>query len=257
MIKKTKLNHPVLVAAWPGMGNVALRAASYLREELNAVEYEQIEPQDFFSVPTVLIRNGLIENIKLPESKFYFWKNEGGKNDLLIFLTAAQPIGGKEIIFSQLILEIAKKAGVEKIFTFAAMSTTIDHRTQPAVWVTATSPGILEELKKFSLNTMQEGYIGGLNGVFLGVAKSANFEGACLLGEIPFYATQIENPKASLAILEIFSKLFEIPLDLSKLSTLAQYMEKEIDHYLIQLKEKLSPYHFPDQEKDKGPQYIH
>jgi proteasome assembly chaperone (PAC2) family protein len=104
---------------------------------------------------------------------------------------------------------------------------------------------------------MQEGYIGGLNGVFLGVAKSANFEGACLLGEIPFYATQIENPKASLAILEIFSKLFEIPLDLSKLSTLAQYMEKEIDHYLIQLKEKLSPYHFPDQEKDKGPQYIH
>ena len=98
MIKKTKLqklNNPILIAAWPGMGNVALKAAHYLREELNAQEYQKIEPQDFFHIPMISIRNALIESIRLPESKFYFWKNKDGKNDLLIFLSEAQPIAGK------------------------------------------------------------------------------------------------------------------------------------------------------------------
>ena len=260
MIKKTKppkLNNPVLVAAWPGMGNVALKAVSYLREELSAQEYAHIQPQDFFPTPTVFIQNALIEKIKHPESKFYFWHNEGGKNDLLIFSSEAQPIVGKEIQFSNLMLEIAKNAGVEKIFTFAAMSSTIGHRTKPGVWGAATSPAMVRLLKKLNITILQDGHIGGLNGVFLGIAKEANFEGACLLGEIPFYATQIENPKSSWAVLEVFSQLLKIPVDFSKISVLSQYMEKEIDNYLLQVKEKFSAQELPETEKDKGPQYIH
>lgn len=260
MVKKTKtskLNNPILVAAWPGMGNVALKAATYLQEELNAQEYGTIEPQDFFPVPTIFIRNSIIETVKLPINKFYFWKNEGGRNDLLIFISESQPISGKEIQFSNFVLEVAKKARVEKIITFAAMSTSIDHRTKPGVWGTATSLEMLEELKRFNIKILNEGYIGGLNGVFLGIAKKAGFNGACLLGEIPFYATQIENPRTSWAVLEVFSQLFGISLDFSKISAFAEYMEKEIDNYLIQLKEKLSPQEFPEQDKDKGPQYIH
>jgi proteasome assembly chaperone (PAC2) family protein len=260
MIKKTKLlklNNPILIAAWPGMGNVALKAAHYLREELNAQEYQQIEPQDFFPIPMISIRNALIESIRLPESKFYFWKNKDGKNDLLIFLSEAQPIVGKEIRFSHLILDVAKHAGVKKIFTFAALSSTIDHRAKPGVWGIATSLGMLKQLQKLNINILHDGHIGGLNGVFLGIAQEAHFEGACLLGEIPFYATQIENPNASWAVLEVFTQLFKLSLDFSKLSTLTRYMEKEIDNYLTQIKEKFSSQELPEQEKDKGPQYIH
>ena len=260
MIKKSlskKLKNPILVAAWPGMGNVALKAANYLQEELSAQEYGVIEPEDFFTLSTIFIHNGLIEKVKLPISKFYYWKNEKGRNDLLIFTSESQPISGKEIRFSNLILEVAKKEGVEKIITFAAMSRSIDHHAKPSVWGTATSPELLDQLKKLNLNILNEGYIGGLNGVFLGIAKESDFDGICLLGEIPSYATHIENPRASLAVLEVFTKITEISLDLSKLSALAEYMEKEIDHYLLQFKEQFSQKDLPDKEKDKGPPYVH
>jgi proteasome assembly chaperone (PAC2) family protein len=239
------------------MGNVALKATQYLREELNAQEYQSIEPQDFFPIPTISIRNALIETIRLPESKFYFWKNKEGKNDLLIFSSEAQPIAGNEIRFSHRILEIAKTAGVKKIFTFAAISSTIDHRVKPGVWGTATSVTLLKQLQKLNITILHDGHIGGLNGVFLGIAKEAHFEGACLLGEIPFYATQIENPYASWVVLEVFTQLCKLSLDFSKLSTLTRYMEKEMDNYLVQIKEKFSSQELPEQEKGKGPQYIH
>jgi proteasome assembly chaperone (PAC2) family protein len=256
-IKLPKLNNPILVAAWPGMGNVALKAAHYLREALNAREYHRIDPQDFFPIPTISIRNALIETIRLPETKFYFWKNKKPKNDLLICVSEAQPIAGKEIKFSNLILDVAKQAGVKKIFTFASLTSTIDHRTKPGVWGIATSFTMLKQLEKLTINILNDGQIGGLNGVFLGIAKEAHFEGACLLGEIPFYAAQIENPYASWAVLEVFTHFFKISLDFSKLSTLTRYMEKEIDNYLMQIKEKFSSQELPEQERDKGPQYIH
>jgi hypothetical protein len=34
-------------------------------------------------------------------------------------------------------------------------------------------------------------------------------------------------------------------------------MEKEIDHYLLQVKEQLSQKDLPDKERDKGPPYVH
>jgi len=46
--KEPKLNSPYLVAAWPGMGNVALKAATYLREKLRAEEFGEIEADGFF-----------------------------------------------------------------------------------------------------------------------------------------------------------------------------------------------------------------
>ena len=36
---------PIMVAAWPGMGNVAFGAAIYLKETLNAEKFAEIEPQ--------------------------------------------------------------------------------------------------------------------------------------------------------------------------------------------------------------------
>jgi hypothetical protein len=75
-----------------------------------------------------------------------------------------------------------------------------------------------------------------MNGLFLGIAKRENFKGFCLLGEIPFYTVQVENPKASLAVLEALHKILNIQIDLASLIEQVHAMEGEINKFLDYLK---------------------
>ena len=72
LFKEPKLNKPSLVAAWPGVGNVALVAASYLKEKLKAEEFAEIEPLPFFELNGVIIEDNLIQQPKFPQSKLQY-----------------------------------------------------------------------------------------------------------------------------------------------------------------------------------------
>ncbi|KKL04740.1 hypothetical protein LCGC14_2613030, partial [marine sediment metagenome] len=82
----------ILVAAWPGMGNVAYGAAMHLRENLKAVKFAEIRPEDIFYQTGIQIRDGSVEVPDLPKSEFYFYKNQHTPHDLLIFIGESQPV---------------------------------------------------------------------------------------------------------------------------------------------------------------------
>ena len=75
-----------------------------------------------------------------------------------------------------------------------------------------------------------------MNGLFLTIAKKNNFKGFCLLGEIPLYTIQIENPKASAAVITALSKILNFKIDVSVLLEQAENMENEINKLLDYLK---------------------
>ncbi len=83
---------------------------------------------------------------------------------------------------------------------------------------------------------LTEGQISGMNGLFLGIAKEEGLKGFCLLGGIPLYTIQIENPKASIAVLEALAKILNIQIDCTKLRDQAHAMEGEINKLLDYLK---------------------
>ncbi|OGX15080.1 MAG: hypothetical protein A2166_06600 [Omnitrophica WOR_2 bacterium RBG_13_41_10] len=234
--KKPKLKDPCLICAWPGMGEVAFKAASYLANTLKAVEFASILPQDYFYLTGSLVKNGILDIPKLPSGKFYYWKNGAGKNDLIIFISDAQPDLTKAEDYCNKIISLAKSFKVKSVISFAAMPQAIDHTQQPGVWFVATSPKVSNNLKKFNLSVLLEGQISGMNGLFLGVAKEKGLEGFCLLGEIPLYTIQIDNPKASYAVLEALSKILGIRIGFTGLVNQAQTMEGEINKLLDYLK---------------------
>ncbi len=89
--KEPKLHNPSLLAAWPGVANVALEATTYLKDKLQAEEFAEIEAQSFFEVTGVYVEKNLVQPPRLPENKFYYWKRKGKEGDLIIFLGEAQP----------------------------------------------------------------------------------------------------------------------------------------------------------------------
>jgi len=131
------------------------------------------------------------------------------------------------------------------------MPQAIDHNQRPNVWFTATSQLLKKELLNHNIQMLNDGHISGLNGLFLGMAKRAGLDGFCLLGEIPFYTIQIENPKASCAVLEALSRITGVTADLSDLREQAAQLDGQINNLLEYLKLGSTPGPIGEEEIDK------
>lgn len=246
-VKKPRLVNPVLIVAWPGMGEVALRSGTYLVENLKCEVFACLNSADYFYPTASKIKNGILSTRELPQNYFYYWKNPNAEVglktqafDLIIFLSTAQPDLSKAADYADNILEVARLYKVKLVVSFAAMPAAIDHIQTPGVWFSATNKELVKHLEKFEVRIMSEGEISGFNGLFLGMAKKKGFSGFCLLGEIPIYTIQIGNPKAARAVLEKLKRILNLPLDLKELEKQAQIIEGEINKLVDYLKEGIS-----------------
>jgi proteasome assembly chaperone (PAC2) family protein len=230
-----------MLAAWPGVSNVAMIVASYLARKLEPKELAQIRPRDVFDPVGVMVRNNLVEEPQFPQSTFYYHKNPFGQ-DIILFLGEAQP-NSKSYDLANCIVDVAERFHVQRIYTCAAAITRIHHTEQPRVWGVGTSPDIVQELAGYG--TFQGGnlQIAGLNGILLGVAKERGMEAACLLGEVPGYATRLHNPMAALAVTRVLLDILKLNINLEELAAVseearermkqiaAEAMEEYIDYF--------------------------
>ncbi len=243
ILKRISVKNPVAIACWPGMGEVAFRAGLFLKKSLNFRLFAKIENTGFFSPQGVLVQKGLINLPKIAEGNFYFYKSPSKKRDIILFLAEAQPTLEKAYEFGKVIVEFIYSYKVLRVFSFAAFPQAIEHTQASSVWISATHKEVLEEFSSYNLKVLEEGQISGLNGLFLGLAKEKGLKGACFLGEIPFYTISIENPKASLAVLEVLDKYLGLELDFEELEERAKFLEGEINKLVGYLKGN-----FPSQE---------
>ncbi len=248
MAEKLKLNHPWLVAVWPGMGHVALNAGYYLLSKLGMHVIAEFEAVDLFDVDHVAVKEGLIETGHRPRNRFFAWTDPNEKHDLVVFLGEAQPPLGK-YQFCRKLIEFAKDLGVERVFTFAAMATQMHPEHPSRVLGAATDGDSLAELKRLELEILQDGHIGGLNGVLLGVAAESGLRGACLLGEMPHIFSQLPFPKASQAILEVFTTITGIELDFTELAEQTRIMEQQLGELLARVEQSMGSQYRAEEEE--------
>lgn len=230
-----QLRNPIFIAAWPGMGEVAYRSILFLREVMGFKMFAKLEADNYFKPAAIFVEKGIVGLPSLPAGFFYYLK---GKEfpDIILFLGEAQPPleYGEEL--SLAIVNFIKKYQAKFILTFAAKPEPIDHKSDSGVWIAATHKEVLKEFSTLNLKRLDEGQISGLNGIILGIGKKEGLKGACLLGEIPFYTVQIENPKAIISVLNVVNTHFNLNLNFSPLIERAKFMEEEIDKLISYLK---------------------
>jgi len=210
---------------------VALNAGYYLLSKLGMDVAAELEAGELFDIDHVEVKEGLIQPARRPRNRFFVWVDPDGERDLVVFLGEAQPPLGKYPFCRQLIA-YARKVGVERVLTFAAMATRMRPGQRSRVFGAATDADSLEELKRLELELVNEGQIGGLNGVLLGAAAEAGLPGACLLGEMPHVFTQLPFPKASLAVLEVFTTMSGLEIDFTELAEQAEVVEQQLGQLL-------------------------
>jgi len=243
--KKPKLSNPVMVACWPGIGNIGIMAVDFLRRMLGAEELGEIEPWDFFYPKKVVITDGELKDLEFPENKFYFKKI--GKADILFFIGEEQPSDGganyaegtKAYRMANLVLDVAQKFGCRRIYTSGAAVAPIHHTTRSRVWVVPNKESLLNEVKDYENTVLMsevegrngQGNITGLNGLLLGVAKKRGLDAICIMGEIPIYVHgfPIPYPKGSKAVLEVLTSALGVIVPMEEIDGLIQQSDSEIE----------------------------
>ncbi|QDU74618.1 PAC2 family protein [Bremerella volcania] len=210
-----KLNKPWLVAVWPGMGHVAISAGYYLMAKLGMHLLAEFSARELFDVEHVEVKGGLIRTGRLPRSRLFVWMDPQQRHDIIVFIGEAQPPSGK-YAFCRRLIEYARELGVERVFTFAAMATQMHPEHDSRVF---------------------------------GAAAEMGLRGACLLGEMPHIFAQLPFPKASLAVLKVFTMIADIEIDTAELSEQAQAMEEKLGEILAEV-ERAMEQQMPTEEED-------
>jgi proteasome assembly chaperone (PAC2) family protein len=216
-----------MVAAWPGIASVSTIALSYLKKGLEFKDLGEVDATHFFDPIGITVRDNVVEEPQFPQSRFYYWKNKPGKSDLILFVGDDQP-PVKSYDLANCVLDMADHFKVHRIFTCAAAMTRMHHSEMPKAWGVATKKELTSELKRFDL--MQRGnlQIAGLNGLLLGVAKERSMDAICVLGEVPAYASRIQNPMAALAVLRVLTRMLDVKIDLLELEQIASKAKDQL-----------------------------
>jgi len=240
-----KLDNPVLIACWPGIGNIGVMAVDALRRMVEAEEFGEIEPWDFFYPRKVLIRDGELKDVEFPSNKFYYKRTE--KKDLMFFIGQEQPTAGgrayaegtKAYRMANLVLDVAVKFGCRRVYTSGAAVAPIHHTARPRVWVVPNSEDLIDEVKNYENTVLMsniegmggQGNITGLNGLLLGVARKRGLEAICVMGEIPIYLQgfPLPYPKASKSVLEVLGAALGVEIEMGEIGELIERSEREIE----------------------------
>ncbi|MBM3172189.1 MAG: hypothetical protein FJ022_01435 [Chloroflexi bacterium] len=255
LFKEPKLENPVMIAGWPGIGNIGLVAVDHLKTMVNAEEFGEIEPWEFFYPRKVFIRNGELLGLEFPINKFYF--KQMGKRDLIFFIGEEQPTNGgstyaegtKAYRMANLVLDVATKFGCHRVYTSGAAVAPIHHTMKSRVWAVPNSEDLVAEVRSYQNTVLMsdiegrggQGNITGLNGLLLGVARKRGLEAICVMGEIPVYlhGFPFVYPKASKSVLEVLCSVFELEPDLQSIDEFAQQQEQEIEKLYQKLPEEI------------------
>jgi proteasome assembly chaperone (PAC2) family protein len=230
-----RLRDPWLIAAWPGMGRVAMIAAQHLIDKLEGRKVASIESGEHFEINTVTIENGVVQRPDAPKNLLYaITAPPEAEHDLLVFMGDPQP-SYKGYDFCRDLVQAGVARGVRRVVTFAAMATPVPPTAPARVFGVASEPALLPVLSRHEVGVLSAGQISGLNGVLLAAASERSVEGLCLLGELPGFAYAVPNPKAALAVLRAFERISGLDLELTALEQEAVKLE----HLLGKLLEKM------------------
>jgi hypothetical protein len=118
---------------------------------------------------------------------------------------------------------------VKRVISIAALVTDRPFES-PSVYCSTTSVSLLEEAKELGVQPLDQGIIGGENGLIIGLARKKNVEGICLLTETHGYQTPtgeyVMDPRTAPATLNVLTKLLNLKVDMEPMEKRITQMDE-------------------------------
>ena len=213
--KEPDLRRSSLVLGWSeDIGNLGRKVTDYLNWKLRGQEFAEIEPEDFFSLGGVGIRDNVAQ---FSESKFYACP----EHELVIF--QSDPPGAEWHEFLTSVLDVAEHhCQTKELYLLGAMVSFDAHTAPRQLLAVVNSAEMKEVLGQYALARDMDyqtapGERPTLNSFLLWIAKGRNIPGVSLWVPIPFYLAAMEDAQAQKKVLSFLNERLGLRIDFSDL----------------------------------------
>jgi proteasome assembly chaperone (PAC2) family protein len=227
--QEVELRSPILVAAfrgWNDAGDAASFAATHLGRTLAAEKIASIDPEEFYDFqavrPEVRLVDGMTREINWPANEFWASRGHSG-HDLILFVGTEPNLRWR--MFSELVVRVARKYGVQLVVTFGALLADVAHSRPVPITGTAADPALVERL-----GLTRSGYEGptGIVGVLNDAFGKNGIDSASLWAAVPHYLAVTPNPKAALALIRKATELIGVDAETQELERATAAYEKRV-----------------------------
>lgn len=236
-----------LVLGWSeDAGDLGRKVTDYLNLKLNGQEFAEVDPEDFFPMGGVAIKDNIA---RFPESKFYACP----EHELAILRTDSPLAEWYKFLNS--VLDVAERhCRVRELYVLGAMISFGAHTAPRQLIAVVNSTEMKEVLTQYDLNRdmdyqTQPGERPTLNSFLLWLARRRNIPGVSVWVPIPFYLAAMEDPQAQRKVLSFLNERLGLRIDFSDLDqevgkqneqlAVARSRFPQIDDYINRLESNL------------------
>ncbi len=235
--RPTGLRRPALLLAFAGWNDAAesaTNAARFLRAAWGGQLYATLDPEEFYhfglSRPLVRLVPGSTEReIVWPETEFARCDGPELARSVLIGVGTEPHLRWRT--YCGAILDMARELEIGLVVTLGALLAEVPHTRPIRLTGFATDPELAAILGVRP--TRYEGPT-GIVGVLSAAARASGFATASLWANVPHYISAVENPRATLALLQRVNRLLDGPLDVGELETAATQFDAQLAEVLAQ-----------------------
>jgi proteasome assembly chaperone (PAC2) family protein len=221
------------ISGWPNAGEVSVMCSRYLMEKLSAKKFAELEGKWFYDMslsrPFVSIEDGLLKGYAAPYNEFYY-AVDGKHGRDLVFSIGNEPNLDWEG-YVDLVLGLARDAGVVKIFIFGGVLDQLSHNAAPVISGVVNRPELLPDLRRHGIVPSNYSGPSSIHGLILEEARKRNIPAMSLWGHVPSYFPG-PNPKVSYALLTKFVEITGIEVDLEDMRRRGEAFEESVKEFL-------------------------
>jgi proteasome assembly chaperone (PAC2) family protein len=240
-----RLRRPVLIAAFSGWNDAAesaTTAARYLATTFQAQKFAEIDPENFYhfglSRPYVRFKSGSESEREIvwPATEFSVAQPSELVRDVIIGVAIEPHLRWKTYCAD--VLELAHRCGVTLVLTLGALLAEVPHTRPIRLSGGASDPELAARLRL--RGTRYEGPT-GIVGVLNTICRERGMPTASLWANVPHYISGIENPRATLALVQRVLELLHGDADLTDLEDAARQFDQNLNEIVAQ-NEKIAGY---------------
>ncbi|HSB62261.1 MAG TPA: PAC2 family protein [Vicinamibacteria bacterium] len=234
----TGLRRPLFIMAFAGWNDAAesaTTAARYLAMGLHAEKFAGIEPEDFIHFgltrPYVRFKTGseTEREVIWPATEFWIAQTPELARDVIVGVGPEPHLKWKT--FCETVLGLVRATETGLVLTLGALLAEVAHTRPVRLVGGASDPELAARLGVRP--TKYEGPT-GIVGVLNTACRERGLPTASLWANVPHYVSGIENPKASLALVQRVQTLLGTALDVSDLQEAIQQFDQNLAEVLKQ-----------------------
>lgn len=225
-------------SGWMNGGSVSTGTIEYLRNNLKAKKFAEIDPKNFyvFNLPGAMeqvaqfrpyckVQNGFLTDFQYPQNEFFCDE----KNNLIFFLAKEPNLQWDE--YADCIFELGEKFGVKRMYFIGSVAGPIPHTREPRISCYVSSKQQKAQLKDYDVRFTNYEGPASITTLLTKLSEEKGIEMINLVAEIPIYV-QTQNPKGMKAITRRLIKLLDIDTDLGELFKRSDDFEKNMNELI-------------------------